>query len=362
MVRQRKAAGRLRVWAVVLAGVLLAAAPSGASAGAGVMDPREILGPLPLRNLQPIHLLFFEFTPERAYALRKGNLLVRLDITETNTLLVDLGKEPSFKADMEMSRFAWRFLYGVTERLTLGLNLPLVFTHGPFLDQTIEATERGFGKLRGDRGAEISDQVSVTLVSAGITEIGISEGSFGIGDVSLEGKYQFLRETFWVPAASLRVAVKFPTGDFDKLHGSGKFDGAFGLAIQKIWGLWSASLGGGVTIPGNPFTSSDLDPDPFLYAHLSLERLITAHWSAVAQIKWVGGLMDIEVSPAVIVPDPEDVRPLTDRIVEVHLGAKWAFARNWLAQFAVVEDIADSAAVGADFSFLVSLGARFAVK
>ncbi len=344
-----------RLWVVVAAGFFLAAGLSSASAKTKVLDPREILGPLPTRNLQPIHLLFFEFTPERAYALPKGRALLRLDITETNTLLDDVGKTPSFKANIEMSRFAWRFQYGATSRLTLGFNLPLVFTHGPFLDPVIESVERFVGKLRGDREKETPDQVEVSLISGGITEINVTEGSFGVGDVSLEGKYQFLQETFWIPAVSLRAAVKFPTGDFDRLHGSGEFDSALGLAIQKIWALWSVSVGGGVTLPGNPFQSAALDPDPFVYGHLSLERLITAHWSVVAQMKWVGGLMDLKNT------GPE-VRPLTDRSIEAILGAKWAFARDWLAQFAIIQDIADSAAVDADFSFLISLGTQFGSK
>ncbi|MFQ5693925.1 MAG: DUF3187 family protein [Nitrospinota bacterium] len=317
-------------------------------------DPREILGPLPIRNLQPLHLLFFEFIPERAYTLPKGRLQVQLDITETNTLLDDLEKEPSFKADIEMTRFLWRFQYGLTDKLTLALNAPLVFTHGPFLDAFIDGVERAVDRLRGDRGKETADQVQVSLVSGGITEISLTDGGVGVGDVSLEGKYQFLRETFWIPAASVRFAVKFPTGDFENLRGSEEFDGAVGLAVQKIWGLWSASVGGGATFPGNPFRSGALDPDPILYGHFSLERLITRRWSAVAQLKWTGGLMDLSREPR--------VRPLTDRSVEVHLGGKWAFAEGWLTQFGVVQDISDSAAVDADFTLFITVGARFDTK
>ena len=223
------------------------------SSQAELMDPREILGPLPIRNLQPIHLLFFEFTPERAYALRKGRLLVRLDVTETNTLLDDTGKDPFFKADVEMTRVTGRFKYGLTRRLTLGLNVPIVNIHGGFLDGFIEALERSIDRLRGDREAETANQVDIRLIDGGTTEIDVREDTFGVGDVSLEGLFQVLRETFWIPAVSLRLAVKFPTGEFSDLHGSGEFDGAAGVAIQNIWGRWSASVGGGVTLPATLF-------------------------------------------------------------------------------------------------------------
>ncbi len=366
---------RLRMWIGVTSGVLLVAAVCGAaekkgsgqsdrmtSSQAELMDPREILGPLPIRNLQPIHLLFFEFTPERAYALRKGRLLVRLDVTETNTLLDDTGKDPFFKADAEMTRVTGRFRYGLTKWVTLGLNVPIVYIHGGFLDGFIEGFERSVGKLRGDREDEKANQVDIRLIDGGTTEIDVQEATFGIGDVSLEGLYQVIQETFWIPAVSLRLAVKSPTGDFDDLHGSGKFDVAAGVAIQKIWGRWSASVGGGVTLPGNPFQTLRLEPDPILYGHFSLERLLSAEWSIGGQMKIVGGLTDLDAEESV---DPDTVlrvRPLTDRSYEINLGVKWAFRQGWLAQFGIVQDFKNSAAVDADFSLYFSLGSQFDLR
>ena len=193
----------LRMWIGVAAGVLLVAAVCAAaekkgsaqsdrmtSSQAELMDPREILGPLPIRNLQPIHLLFFEFTPERAYALRKGRLQVRLDVTETNTLLDDTGKDPFFKADAEMTRVTGRFKYGLTRRLTLGVNVPIVYIHGRFLDGFIEAVERSIDRLRGDREAETANQVDIRLIDGGTTEIDVREDTIGVGDVASEGLFQ----------------------------------------------------------------------------------------------------------------------------------------------------------------------------
>ncbi len=363
------------MWIGVAAGVLLVAAVCAAaekkgsaqsdrmtSSQAELMDPREILGPLPIRNLQPIHLLFFGFTPERAYALRKGRLQVRLDVTETNTLLDDTGKEPFFKADAEMTRVTGRFKYGLTRRLTLGVNVPIVYIHGGFLDGFIEAVERSIDRIRGDREAETANQVDIRLIDGGTTEIDVREDTFGVGDVSLEGLFQVFQETFWIPAVSLRLAVKFPTGEFSDLHGSGEFDGAAGVAIQKIWGRWSVSVGGGVTLPGNPFQTPRLKPDPILYGHFSLERLLSAEWSIGGQLKIVGGLMDLDAEESA---DPNivlSVRPLTDRSYEINLGAKWAFRQGWLAQFGIVQNFKNSAAVDADFSLYFSLGSQFDLR
>ena len=66
------------------------------------------------------------------------------------------------------------------------------------------------------------------------------------------------------------------------------------------------------------------------------------------------GLTDLAAEPR--------VRPLTDRSVEINLGAKWAFRKNWLAQFGLVQDIKDSAAVDADFSLYFALGSQFDLR
>ena len=66
--------------AVVLA-VLLAVA---LAADATAEDPQ--LGPVPLRAISPLRLLFFQLTPEGAGPLGKGESLVTVDISESNVL------------------------------------------------------------------------------------------------------------------------------------------------------------------------------------------------------------------------------------------------------------------------------------
>ena len=46
----------------------------------------------------------------------------------------------------------------------------------------------------------------------------------GIGDLVLAAKWQFLKETTWLPRQAIVPAIKFPTSDKDKGLGSGKMD------------------------------------------------------------------------------------------------------------------------------------------
>ena len=43
----------------------------------------------------------------------------------------------------------------------------------------------------------------------------------GLGDISLYGRYQAVKETVSAPAIALRMAVKIPTGDESRVFGSG---------------------------------------------------------------------------------------------------------------------------------------------
>ena len=46
----------------------------------------EGFGPLPVRNFQPIQLLFLGMPGDRAEVLRKGRLDVRVELAETSTI------------------------------------------------------------------------------------------------------------------------------------------------------------------------------------------------------------------------------------------------------------------------------------
>ncbi len=316
-------------------------------------DRTDILGPLPLRNYQPIHLLFYEFVPERAYALRQGSYLVRLDMTETSTILDDLNKEPSFIADLEMSRFTWRGFYGLSHNVTVGIEVPLVHTFGGILDPFIEGTERLLNELREDRRLEEDGDFRFFLDSLGDRVLEGDRGAFGIGDVALEGMWQFLEERGpFIPAMALRGAIKFPTGDLDRVFGSEKFDGAVGFAAQKIWGRWSASANFGLTIISDPFDRPELETKPVIASgSFSLERLITSTISLILQANNASAPFEKTGTPT--------VRPLSDSTHEVVFGIKWGFGKASLLQFAFVEDFADRAAVDADVTFLTSIGYRF---
>jgi len=97
--------------------------------------------------------------------------------------------------------------------------LGLVYEHDPVCD----AWEFPFGLTAG-----ILPQLEAGVGFGGLveerTELGERDHESGIGDLTVGTKWQFLKETGWLPRQALAAAVKFPTADDDKGLGSGKTD------------------------------------------------------------------------------------------------------------------------------------------
>ena len=83
-------------------------------------------------------------------------------------------------------------------------------------------------------------------------------GAFGIGDTQLEARRQLLRGA---NAATIRLALKIPTGDAGKILGSGAFDAGAGLDARHafsrrlaLFGSANAFLYGASNIPNAKHT------------------------------------------------------------------------------------------------------------
>lgn len=74
------------------------------------------------------------------------------------------------------------------------------------------------------------------------------ENHYGYGDVGLGFKYRIVRETDTLPTVSFYPKLIFPSGDNQKGLGNKTWAGRFPLWLQKRWGKWSVTTGGGVYI------------------------------------------------------------------------------------------------------------------
>lgn len=282
---------RLQCLLLCLAQALLATA---LDATALQEPPQEIspntipAGPFPIRSLSPVQLLYFQFTPERAVPLPTRMWNVRFDLVETNILARDEHRGDSFLFDFELTRANLALQYGVRERLALGIEIPLLYTWKGFLDEPIKAFEDVTGFKRTIRFERGQDLFSYVLQKDGRNALQGTSGALGVGDIAVSAKLLLREEDHVLPAMAGRFALKLPTGDDDRLLGSGAVDLGLGIALEKTIGPVRIYVNTGLTIPtGNPFSDTGIDSLPMLSTFLTGEYRITERVSLLVQLNGV---------------------------------------------------------------------------
>ena len=218
--------GRILV-AILFVSMILAGAAGPQSGWA------EGFGPFPVRNFQPLHQLVLGMPGDRASVLKPGALDLRVELANTANIYSDSTPQASVAMKFESIRSGFFLRYGVTERLEMAVEVPVLNRYRGIMEGMITAVERATTGLAPDRRALQGTGYAYQVTSGGRTVINAREGIVGLGDASVMGKYQVLAEADWLPMVSVRAALKLPTGDEPHLLGSGSPDYGFGLAIEK---------------------------------------------------------------------------------------------------------------------------------
>jgi hypothetical protein len=305
-------------------------------------------GPLRLVNQQPVQLLFLQPFPDRAEATPFRHIDVDLNVALTNTLVRD---EQDFTAnvDLEMVRTVIALRYGVHPNVEVGIVLPIIYTYGGILDEFLLDVEQLFtpGNERLVRKNQVAGEFTYQVSRGNRVFIQGQNDALGIGDIVLQAKGQLLHEQEWLPAVSLRAAVKFPSGDSDRAFGSGEIDGSLGVILQKSLGRFTFYVNADVTFPGQAFNEVDVTLHPFFLGLFAIEYRVSRPVSLVLQLR-------SDTRPF------HDTIPILDRrILETHLGVNWAVSRHLVLQAGLAEDQFDSACCSADVSFFLNLTGRF---
>ena len=196
----------------------------------------EGFGPFPVRNFQPIQQLVLSMPGDRAAVLKQGVLDVRLELAETATIFRDQSSQANVTMKFETLRSGLFLRYGATERWEFSVEVPLLYRYRGFMDGPIKAVERATTGLSPARNALGNSGYAFNISRGGRTVASGREGAVGLGDSTVISKYQVLLETAWMPAVSIRTALKLPTGDEGQFFGSGSPDFGFGLAVEKGFG------------------------------------------------------------------------------------------------------------------------------
>jgi uncharacterized protein DUF3187 len=196
----------------------------------------EGFGPLPVRNFNPLQQLVLNMPGDRAAVVSPGTLDVRLELAETAAVYSEMSMNASAQVKFETLRNGLFLRYGVTSRLELGVEVPVLYRYTGFMSGMIEAVERATTGLSPARAALSNVNYVYNITRNGQQIVNGANGALGFGDSMIQAKYQVVKESSIIPALSLRTAIKLPTGDQDELFGSGSPDFGVGLAAEKALG------------------------------------------------------------------------------------------------------------------------------
>jgi hypothetical protein len=265
--------------------------------GLGLAEPRPWRGPLTVRDQFPLELIALDFTPDDGGWLARGEWSVELEVVHANTFEISEGLETraeafeaglalpgyDFVTDGETTRGSVRVDFGVGARVQLGLEVPVLHHDSGFLDSLIDRTHEIFGLPDNNRGDRPRDALDHDVIR-GDERARLQGASTSLGDVVLSAKVGLLDG----PNSALAVVVeaKAPTGDEEKLAGSGSWDfglsvvgtGAPGLGRHVVhWGLGWTAIGDVEALP--------IDLDDKLSGFVGYEYRPSPRWSVVAQLQ-----------------------------------------------------------------------------
>lgn len=251
-----------------------------------------------------------------------------LDLTN-DAMRQDSDRE-SLVIDGELWRLEMNLRYGVREGFELGLSVPLLTHRGGIMDGPIWEWHELFGLSNNRRRPFEHNRLRYTYVRDGERVIDVRNRTGGLGDVALTAGWRLWRDSGARRVIGVQAAVKLPTGDEDRLLGSGTTDLSLIVsgADAATLGNWRTRLTwrAGFLRPGGGGLLDAQRRDWAPLAGAGLERPVTDSISLKAQLDAHGALYDSELSA------------FADRAIQLTVGAGIAFARGRL-DVAIIEDL-----------------------
>ena len=208
---------------------------------------------------------------EGGQTLGKGKVRTDLSLFVVSHAVERSSGDEDLIIDGETTRLALDWRYGLTERIEVGAELTWMSHHPGQLDSLIESWHNFFGFPNGPRDERDQDLLEFAYANDGTSTVMLTEKVNGVGDLRLHAGYSFGDSPSHQRA--IRVSVKAPTGDADKLLGSGGVDASVGFAgdISDIGNSGEVTLfyRANITFIGEPGLSGE-----------SIRRF---HWASVVR-------------------------------------------------------------------------------
>ena len=226
----------------------------------------------------------------------------------------------------------------IGDTVEVGVEIPYISYSGGFLDGVIYNFHDLVGLSNSTReGPE--DLFRMYFEKDGVTQFDLMQAESGIGDVQLTAALQLERVT-------LRAGLKAPTGDPDKLTGSGAADASLGVhgggKTEVLQRPLDYSGFAGILALGDGDVLPTLQRDVVPYAGIALRWHATERFALATQVYAQGPYSKAHLDE------------LSGNTFQLAFGFDYRFPRQGLLlRFAIAEDIA--AAAAPDFAAHLSI-------
>ncbi len=299
--------------------------------GSPVVADDDLGAMLAYRNHHPFLQIFGVPVFQSATLASAGKLDYNFNVEITNHADRGINARETFEIDGETYALNLSLRHRLWPRLEIGADIPVVAHQKGFLDNIIKEWHDVLSVSNSNRSGP-KDQLFFFYEADGETQYQRSTSTLGLGDIQLTAALP-LREAgeSGATAWTVRTSVKVPTGDEDKLHGSGAVDASIGLYGSTKTSLMGRDLGlsgfAGVLGLGDGDILPDIQESTVPFGGVAARWQAMERLGIVVQVYAQGNYFD------------SDLEELGGDTFQLGVGLDWYLPRQgWLLVLGIAED------------------------
>lgn len=240
--------------------------------------------PFAMREQNLLNLIHGQALPSNAWLNGKSQGTWSSSLIVTNTLNTGSNSNEDIYLDYESWRFNLSYQYGAGKYWNVRFDVPLVHQSGGVFDSTIDNWHELFGLHQGNRPFVESNQYDIRYTGDSQTFLNLNETSTTLGDIQIAVARSIVESSS--TTMSLWAGLKLPTGDDDKLSGSGATDVSAWLALnQRLANNWLINVNAGAVVLGSDNYKNIPLSEHALYGHVMLGWLVNDNINLKLQLQ-----------------------------------------------------------------------------
>lgn len=309
------------------------------------------LMPAKIKNMNPFIIGYGAVIPDSPFLLPKDGWAtsVKLELAN-NSITADTATEEIF-IDGETYLADINMRYGYRHDIELLVAVPLIYHSGGFLDQAIKSWHDLWGMSNDRRDVFPNNQLQYEYTRNGNTLIDISSGAGGLGDMVFGLKYNN-KPGDEATSIAYRMDLKLPTGDADKLTGSGATDVALSVHAANTSLLRKNDItvygGAGLVALGKGDILPDIQKDYVGNAYIGISWQTTSRLALIAQLSFQSSYYE------------SDLNQLGANSFQLYLNGAYASRDNITYELGFGENLATDTTP--DFLLYFTVNKRYPVR